>query len=158
MSLIQKLRDFFSSLFRKEEIVKPDPTKCISCAWCGNIIYDGDPITLYTIHDPEFKPYQNSVLWEEGTGGAREFIGCTQPGCCESAADITGKQYWTEDNPQKGTVVFIPNGLELALHFGGSVHMTYDKMGRPNVFVNGEEVDTSTIPINRTIRIAKSFI
>ena len=162
MSLIQKLLTFLSSLvgyfFQKEEVVKPDPTKCISCVWCGNIIYDSDPITLYTIHDPNFKPYQNSILWEESEGGSREFIGCSQPGCCESAADITGKWYWTEDNPQKGTVEFTPNGLELALHFGGSVYTTYDRMGRPHVFVHGKEVDISTIPINRTVRIAKSFI
>ncbi|MBP9856187.1 MAG: hypothetical protein KBC48_02715 [Candidatus Pacebacteria bacterium] len=61
----------------------------IKCAWCGEAIVPGDPITLYTPR-PDFviPDHAQSVC---DLGGHRvRLVGCPRPSCADSGADYAG--------------------------------------------------------------------
>ena len=72
--------------------------RCISdativCAWCGELILPGSPITLYCTSDEEFKPHEGSAIYEdEENSGVTRYVGCLRWKCAESGADRQG--FW----------------------------------------------------------------
>lgn len=60
----------------------------IRCAWCGEPIFVGEPITLFAPVDV-FDVPEHAVLHRAGTS---EFVGCLRFNCAESGALLAG--FW----------------------------------------------------------------
>ncbi|MEO7617209.1 MAG: hypothetical protein ABIS59_00020, partial [Candidatus Saccharibacteria bacterium] len=56
----------------------------IRCAWCGEVIFIGDPVTLYS---PErgFKAPEYAVEYKNG-----QFVGCLSWDCADTGGDRSG--------------------------------------------------------------------
>jgi len=88
----------------------------IRCAWCGSVIFVGDPVTLY------IKPDSMDLL-----EGAVEYgddpvcvVGCLGWDCASTGADRAG--FWLPDNERRcGHVYRVKSPLEQALETGGVV-------------------------------------
>jgi hypothetical protein len=81
----------------------------IRCAWCGEPIFIGDPVTLYkpveTFDVPEYAvPY----------GDSKCFVGCLRATCADGC-DRAG--FWVPP----GEVYRVPTPIEMALHSGKPV-------------------------------------
>lgn len=59
----------------------------IRCAWCGEPIFIGDPITLYSPNSKDVEMPKYAVPYENGT-----FVGCLRWNCADSGADRSG--FW----------------------------------------------------------------
>jgi hypothetical protein len=81
----------------------------ITCAWCGEPIFIGDPVTLY-----------GSVSGEGLLGDAtpysedpKFFVGCLRWNCAQTGADRAG--FWLPSNTGKGYVKRTRSLFEMAL-------------------------------------------
>lgn len=61
----------------------------IKCAWCGKIILCGDPITLYTPCQKDFKIPKHAVVYKKSP---LQLVGCLRWNCAESGVDRAG--FW----------------------------------------------------------------
>jgi len=60
----------------------------IKCAWCGNVIFIGSPVTLYMATKKDFKIPEHAVIYNENP---LQLVGCRR--CAElGSADWMG--YW----------------------------------------------------------------
>lgn len=74
----------------------------ICCAWCGETIFIGDPITLYITDNKNFTGHPFSVLYNEETG---ERVGCLKWDCADSGADRAG--FWIPGKDRRGKVCLL---------------------------------------------------
>ncbi|MEI6627472.1 MAG: hypothetical protein WCL61_02660 [bacterium] len=93
----------------------------IRCAWCGEAISIGSPVTLYTPKEdykiPEYATrYQNN---------AKSLVGCLRWNCADSGMDRQG--FWMPP----GKVKRVPSPLEMALASGDQVVIVSD-LSDPN--------------------------
>ena len=61
----------------------------IQCAWCKKPIFVGDPITLYSPRDPNFKVPEHAVIYSENP---LCLVGCLGWNCAVTGADRAG--FW----------------------------------------------------------------
>lgn len=103
-----------------EENGKPDycidclAAMSIPCAWCGEPIDVGEPITLY--HPSEFDRVRSDALEYLPEPGS--VIGCLSTRCSDSSADRAG--FWMPP----GVVERIPTPVELSLMSGDAIVVT----------------------------------
>ena len=90
----------------------------IRCAWCGESIAIGDPVSLCALVNPLH------LMPEYAVGhGEKQFVGCLRWGCADGAHARSG--FW---NPP-GQVVEVPNPIDLSLRGPtGSVVIISDTM------------------------------
>jgi len=110
------------SLFRKDNAVPEHCLQCfsdaaIACAWCGELILPSDPVTLYGSSDPDFKPADGSVVYEEEgeQSDDKHYVGCLRWNCAETGADRQG--FWVFP----GKVERCVSPLEHSMATGGAV-------------------------------------
>jgi hypothetical protein len=84
----------------------------IRCAWCGGVIFIGDPITLYTPSDENFKIPEYAVVHKENP---LQLVGCLGRNCAETGADRAGFWY------PPGSVKCVASPLEMAMQSGKAV-------------------------------------
>ncbi len=84
----------------------------IRCAWCGGVIFIGDPITLYSPRDRNRKMPDYAVLHNKEHNS---YVGCLRWNCAESGADRAGFWY------PPGQVMRVPSPLEMAMQNGGMI-------------------------------------
>lgn len=85
----------------------------ILCAWCGNHIFIGDPVTLDE-PDDGFKIPEYAVF---SCDKPRQLVGCLRRKCADTSADCAG--FWLPDSDGKGYVHRIPTAYELILGANG---------------------------------------
>lgn len=68
----------------------------IQCAWCGDPIFIGDPITLYTPRG-EFKVPEHAVIYNNEP---LQLVGCLSLNCAETGADRAG--FWLPGENTRG--------------------------------------------------------
>lgn len=94
----------------------------IHCAWCGEPISIGDPITLYTPRDKEFEVPEEAVIY---TQEPLRLVGCLRWDCAHTGADRGG--FWLPGEDGQGQVEIVPSIYELAMSgSGGSVVLVND--------------------------------
>ena len=73
----------------------------IRCTWCGETIFIGDPITLYSTSTQGFQPPEYAIRYKDN-----QFVGCLGWDCAETGADRAG--FWLPDTESNaGHVVTI---------------------------------------------------
>ncbi len=60
----------------------------IRCAWCGEPIFIGEFVTLYTPINKKFKAPECAVKYSENP---LQFVGCCRGNCAETGADYRGR-------------------------------------------------------------------
>jgi len=84
-------------------------TMAILCAWCGKPIFIGDPVTLYTPRNGNYKPPEGSRIYREDP---LQLVGCLRWECADSGADRAGFWY------PPGEVYQVLSPLEQCLRSG----------------------------------------
>lgn len=95
-------------LFALEDIA----AMTIRCPWCGEPIFIGEPVTLYSPVDPAFVVPEHAAVYS--TNPLR-LVGCLGWECAETGADRSG--FWQPDpnNIGKGHVHLVQSPLEQLL-------------------------------------------
>ncbi len=62
----------------------------IKCAWCGQSIFIGEPITLYSPIDKNFQIPKHAVIHQEDP---LQLVGCLRINCADTGADRAGFWY-----------------------------------------------------------------
>jgi len=83
----------------------------IRCAWCGEPIFIGDPITLYTPTESNFKIPDHAVVHKQDP---LQLVGCLGWDCALSGIDRAG--FWVPRDDGKGCVRQVPSPLEIILN------------------------------------------
>ncbi len=97
----------------------------IRCAWCGETILPGDPITLYTPCDQNFKPPEYAVIYKKTP--RLQLVGCFRRECAETGLDRTG--FWM----MPGRVQRAASPMEILLHANPTDGpMIFNDLGDPN--------------------------
>lgn len=96
----------------------------IRCAWCGEPIFIGDPVTLYSPPMKEFQIPQYAVIYSEVP---LRFIGCLGWDCADTGADRSG--FWLPDENGKGFVYRVPTIYEKIFETKGPSVMIIDDLG-----------------------------
>ncbi len=78
----------------------------IRCAWCGKVIFIGDPITLYSPRDKNWKMPDYAVLYNKEHNS---YVGCLRWNCAETGADRAGFWY------PPGKVYRVPTPIEMCM-------------------------------------------
>ena len=65
----------------------------VKCPWCGNIIFPGELVTLYSPRDPNYKIPEGTFVYSEEP---LQLVGCQSSRCAESGADYCGR--WAGDH------------------------------------------------------------
>jgi hypothetical protein len=78
----------------------------IKCAWCGQPIHIGSPVTLYAPREKDHKMPECAVRYKEGEP---YFVGCLRWDCADSGMDRQG--FWVPP----GEVERVPSPLEIML-------------------------------------------
>ncbi|MFZ2072640.1 MAG: hypothetical protein WAV10_03100 [Minisyncoccia bacterium] len=78
----------------------------IRCAWCGRPIFVGDPITLYSPTDKNFKIPEYAVVYNKDP---LQLVGCPRMDCAESGCDYAGR--WVPPS----TVYRHPSVIEMTI-------------------------------------------
>ena len=91
--------------------------KCLSkmaikCAWCGEVIFIGDPITLYSSVKDNFGIPEHAVVYNKYP---LQLVGCLRWDCAETGADRAG--FWIPP----GKVARVESPFEKCLRTGGIV-------------------------------------
>lgn len=95
----------------------------ISCAWCGEPIHIGDPITLYT-PKPDFEIPKHAVRYSEHEN---KLIGCTRLTCADlGAGDRQG--FWIPP----GKVHRTASPTEIILATGNKQVLLVNSLSNPN--------------------------
>ncbi len=87
----------------------------ILCAWCGEPIFIGDPITLYSPTDENFEVPDYAVVynWE-----LRQLVGCLRMNCADSGAGRAG--FWVPP----GKVFRVVSPAEMCMQGGAGVFVS----------------------------------
>ena len=93
------------------------------CAWCGEVIPIGDPVTLYTPKDPDFKPRHDDFSVYTHENSKESYVGCLGWDCADSGADRAG--FWLPP----GEVRRVPTAFEQIA--GGADHVIIDDLSKP---------------------------
>jgi hypothetical protein len=96
----------------------------IRCAWCGKVIFIGDPVTLYTKIDGCQIP-KHAVFYKQNP---IQLVGCLRWGCAETGADRAG--FWMPP----GKVCRIPTACEMCLldmQAGGNGVVIVNDLSKP---------------------------
>lgn len=103
----------------------------IKCAWCGNDIAIGDPVTLYSPTESFVVP-DHAVPYTEG--GSKALVGCLGWECAMTGADRAG--FWLPGEDGKGRVHRVPTGIEILMRNPNAaalvVHDTHDMVEAMN--------------------------
>lgn len=99
----------------------------IKCAWCGKAIFIGDPITLYTPIDKDFKAPEYAVVH---CNNPLQLVGCLRWNCAQTGADRAGFWY------PPGKVMRVPSPLEMAMQSGDMVIV--EDLSNPREARNGK--------------------
>lgn len=83
----------------------------IKCAWCGEAILPGSPITLNTPTKPDFKIPDYAVVYKRKS--FLQLVGCLRLNCADSGADRAG--FWV----MPGKVQRVQTLLEMLTLNGG---------------------------------------
>ena len=97
----------------------------IRCAWCGKVIFIGDPITLYTPSNKNFKIPEYAIVYNKKP---LQLVGCLRWDCAETGGDRAG--FWIPP----GKVERVPTGFELSvqdLKQGGSGIVVIEDLNKP---------------------------
>ena len=78
----------------------------IRCAWCGKVIFVGDPVTLYSPRDKDRKMPEYAVLHNKEHNS---YVGCLRWDCAETGADRAGFWY------PPGKVYRVPTPIEMCM-------------------------------------------
>jgi len=78
----------------------------IRCAWCGEVIFPYDPITLYSPMDKNRQMPDHAVLYNKEHNS---YVGCLRWECAETGADRCGFWY------PPGEVYRVPSPIEMCL-------------------------------------------
>lgn len=81
----------------------------IQCAWCGDPIFIGEPITLYTPRS-DFQVPEHAVVYNKEP---IQLVGCLSGNCAETGIDRAG--FWMPGENGKGSVWRVPTVLEVIL-------------------------------------------
>src|SRR3989344_6557684 len=81
----------------------------IRCAWCGDPIFIGNPITLYTPHG-DFQVPEHAIVYNKEP---LQLVGCLGWNCAETGADRAG--FWLQGEDGKGCVQRGPTAYEAIL-------------------------------------------
>ena len=84
----------------------------IRCAWCGRPIFIGDPVTLYSPVNKNFKMPDYAIIYNKEHNS---YVGCLRWDCAETSADRMGFWY------PPGKVIRVPSPIEMAIQSGGPV-------------------------------------
>jgi hypothetical protein len=84
----------------------------IRCAWCGEVIFIGEPITLYTPRREDFKIPEHAVAHNKDP---LQLVGCLGWNCAATGADRAGFWY------PPGKVFRVPSPAEIAFSTGETV-------------------------------------
>jgi len=79
----------------------------IQCAWCKRPIFIGDPVTLYTPTEKDFKKPEHAVIYNENP---LQLVGCGRTSCADTGADYAG--IWVPEKKDKGKVHRRPTMIE----------------------------------------------
>lgn len=93
---------------RPEYCLKCVGEMSIQCAWCGEPIVIGEPITLYVPRDGTGIPAPARVV-PYIENGQMAYVGCLGWGCADSGADVCGR--WMPP----GKVERVPSPIEMML-------------------------------------------
>ena len=74
--------------------------RTIRCAWCGQPIFVGDPVTLHSPADSNCHMPAHAVPYE--AKGHRAYVGCLRFTCADTGGDRFG--FWSVDAEGKGFV------------------------------------------------------
>ncbi len=88
----------------------------VKCAWCEQVIFIGDPITLYTPAKADFKLPADATLYKQEP---LQVVGCLRMSCADTGADCAG--FWVPGDDGKGCVHRVVSPLELAMSSGEAV-------------------------------------
>lgn len=104
----------------------------IRCPWCKEEISIGDPITLYSTGNKDFKVPEESVVFKEDP---LTLVGCLRFDCADTGCDRAGFWYpdtedYVEGKP-KGKVFRIPSPIEMMM-----AHAAQSDGKNPAVFVS----------------------
>lgn len=83
----------------------------IQCAWCGDPIFIGEPITLYTPCDDDFQIPECAVIYNKKP---LQLVGCLGWNCAETGADRAG--FWIPGENGKGRVLRVPTACEVIMN------------------------------------------
>jgi len=97
----------------------------IQCAWCGEHILPGEPITLYTPRDKNYTIPEGAVTYSQDP---LRLVGCLRFDCAQTGADRAG--FWVPP----GQVEPVMSPLEACMLSGGVV--VVPDMGRKDVFIS----------------------
>jgi len=92
----------------------------IQCAWCGEVIFIGDPITLYSPDKQSFEIPKHAVTHGENP---LQLVGCLRWGCADTGADRAGFWY------PPGKVKPVESLLSMAAQSGNII--TVDNLADP---------------------------
>lgn len=81
----------------------------IRCAWCGDPIFIGEPITLYAPRG-DFQVPDHAVVYSKEP---LQLVGCLGWDCAETGADRAG--FWLPGENGKGRVQRVPTAYEAIL-------------------------------------------
>jgi hypothetical protein len=126
--LVVNGREGLYTLANKEYCPQCFAGAAIKCAWCGDTIFPGDPITLYT-PKKDFAIPEHAVVHKTDP---LELVGCFDWNCAESGADRRG--FWV----MPGKVQRVLSPLEMIFANG--------PLGKP-VIVNDLSDPREAIPI-----------
>ena len=90
--------DYCSECFKEAMIV---------CAWGEKLIAPGDPVTLYTPRDPDFRLPEGAAIYKEKP--RPQMVGCLRWDCADTGADRTG--FWV----MPGKVERVVSPMEMAM-------------------------------------------
>lgn len=78
----------------------------ILCAWCGKPIIIGDPLTLMTPRNKNFKTPEHAVVYSQNP---LQLVGCLRWDCCDTGGLRAG--FWIPP----GKVYRVPSPIEMAM-------------------------------------------
>jgi len=81
----------------------------IRCAWCGDFIVFGQPVTLYTPREKDFKVPEHAVIYSEDP---LQLVGCLGWNCASTGGDRAGFWVPSGDPKIKGKVRRVMTPIE----------------------------------------------
>lgn len=81
----------------------------IRCAWCKEVIWIGEPITLYTPMEA-FEVPEGAIIYNQDP---LQLVGCLGWNCADTGADRAG--FWLPGDGGKGVVYRVISGVEEAM-------------------------------------------
>ncbi len=97
----------------------------VQCAWCPNLVFIGDPITLYSPRDYSRIPAERAIVFSIEP---LRYVGCLGWNCALTGADKAG--FWLPDENGHGYVKRVPTAFEEML--GGALSGSIEVVASSN--------------------------